>query len=84
MRKAGRTAFILIVVGLVMLVVALLASPLFVIIPNQTEATQTASGIVALVLLIGGALLLIAGLIVRLRAPKSMPDTQYDHDLPNN
>ena len=45
---------------------------------------QTVSGVVALVLLIGGAVLVVAGLIVRLRAPKAMPDNEYDHDLPRN
>lgn len=77
--KAGRVAFVLIVAGFVALVVALLASPLFVLVPDQT-----ASGVVALVLLIGGALLVVAGFIVRLRAPKAMPDNEYDHDLPRN
>jgi len=77
--NAGKVAFVLIITGFVALVVALLASPLFVLFPNQT-----ASGIVALVLLIGGAVLVVAGLIVRLRAPKAMPDNEYDHDLPRN
>jgi membrane protein implicated in regulation of membrane protease activity len=77
--KAGKAAFVLIIAGFVALVVALLASPLFVLFPDQTV-----SGIVALVLLIGGSLLVVAGFIVRLKAPKDMPDNQYDHDLPRN
>jgi hypothetical protein len=77
--KAGKAAFVLLITGFVALVVALLASPLFVLFPDQTV-----SGIVALVLLIGGAVLVVAGLIVRLKAPKAMPDNEYDHDLPRN
>jgi protein-S-isoprenylcysteine O-methyltransferase Ste14 len=78
MRKAGKAAFVLIVAGVVLLFVAVFASPLFAIAGNQS------SGVVALVLLIGGVVLLAAGLVLRFKAPKDMPDEQYDHDLPNN
>ncbi|WP_165069274.1 hypothetical protein [Marisediminicola senii] len=62
--KRGFVALVLVLVGVVMLVIAALASPLFVVLPDETGAT------IGLALMVGGAVLLVAGLIVRLTAPR--------------
>lgn len=76
--KRGFAALVLIVAGVAVLVVSALISPLFFL--GDVEA----NGVIALSLMIGGVVLLVAGLVVWLTAPKAKPDTQYDHDLPQN
>ena len=76
----GFLALVLVVLGVVMLLVGLFIRPLLLVL-LPTLVLGAAVGFVIFGL---GAVLLIAGMIVRLKAPKAMPDNEYDHDLPRN